>query len=279
MKNLSAYADSSFDYYSGAKERKQSEDLKNRLIKIDLTLCADFDDYDKCFYARALNNLQIKSIYNSYKEDLLSLYSYKSFMIQKLKDRIISINPKTVSNTCQYCTINSFNSMDHVLPKSDFPQFSVHPKNLFPSCTECNSYMSKVYEQTGSKPFLNLYIDVLPDVQYLFVDVIADAFTGVNFNYNLINCDDLIDEEIFKQIESHYTRLNLFIRMKKASIEIIDELINDMKPIVRRYGYEIAKDMAIDGINENLIAYGKNHWRFICQKTLLNSQIFKNKCL
>ncbi|WP_220491502.1 MULTISPECIES: hypothetical protein [unclassified Pseudoalteromonas] len=62
--------------------------------------------------------------------------------------------------------------MDHVLGQTEFPEYSVHPKNLFPCCSDCNRKKSdKFVDDKGSQLFLNLFIDDLPKSHYLKVRI------------------------------------------------------------------------------------------------------------
>lgn len=76
-------------------------------------------------------------------------------------------------DTCQYCTLNSVNTLDHIIPKENYPEYAVHPKNLFPACSQCNSKKSnKWLDNNNNFEFINLYSHDLPNLQYLLQTLI-----------------------------------------------------------------------------------------------------------
>ena len=53
---------------------------------------------------------------------------------RRIYNRIMSL---PVNQRCPLCGIGTVNTLDHYLPKTHFPVFSVTPNNLVPACTWC----------------------------------------------------------------------------------------------------------------------------------------------
>lgn len=73
------------------------------------------------------------------KSDFRSLYDYylldKAKSARKIYDHILN----AAEGKCPYCGgLGSPRNLDHHLPVAHFPQFSVLPFNLVPSCRDCN---------------------------------------------------------------------------------------------------------------------------------------------
>jgi hypothetical protein len=73
------------------------------------------------------------------KSELMNLY--EEYLRNKEKpgrviyDKLLA----SANNNCPYCGgIGRPKNLDHYLPKAKFPQFSILPKNLVPSCRDCN---------------------------------------------------------------------------------------------------------------------------------------------
>src|SRR5690606_726271 len=105
---------------------------------------------------------------------------------------------------CQYCTISSGNTLDHILPQNDFPEFVVNHMNLLPICGDCNSTKNRFFlNDDGERIFLNLYTDILPQQQYLFVNI--------DFNNDIVSVDfylnnrNIIDISLYNLIYRHFT--------------------------------------------------------------------------
>jgi hypothetical protein len=73
------------------------------------------------------------------KSDLIKMYD--QFLVDKEKParRIYDGIKNAAKDKCPFCGgIGSPRTLDHFLPKAHFPQFSVLPINLVPSCRDCN---------------------------------------------------------------------------------------------------------------------------------------------
>ena len=87
--------------------------------------------------------------------------------------------------SCPLCGSYSSKSLDHALPKSLFPEFSIVRENLVPACTICNSEeMGTIYKgQTNNERLLHPYFDSWLDKPIWFTsfgDVLdAAVFTAV----------------------------------------------------------------------------------------------------
>lgn len=268
MINLTHYQGDSFGFYSDALAAKRIQDYKNRMELIRVEVSRLFDDYSTAFHANDLETIRSHGYVNPQKDDLESLYSYGSSIVQKLKATLTTDSQNRLLNTCQNCTINSINSFDHFLPKSDFPEFSMNPLNLFPSCTECNSQKGRNWkDQNGNRRFLNLYLDALPQEQYLFVDF--------DFTPNSVTCNFRleqhgINDELFDRITSHYEDLNLLKRFRLESDKVITEMINSIQASRTTLENHQIAQIIKDTEARNKITFGFNHWKSILKETIVD---------
>jgi len=276
MKNLRYYNDSTIDFHKKVVDSKNNTrldpDYKSRLLTLNEVISDKFDTYDDLLAEnKLLESAPIEfSIQN--KKDLLKLYSFKSKVINDLKIKLTSTEFNRISNTCQNCTINEVNSFDHVLPKEEFTEYVVNPKNLFPCCTECNSYKGTSYEDGGKPLFLNLYLDELPNEQYLFVNI--DFNGGDIMSRFHVRNDGVIDEDLFDIIESHYTKLHLFQRFCENSNSVISELVNTIKPNINVVTKEQMVTMITNKIRKDREVFGYNYWKSILELALMENEEF-----
>lgn len=277
MKNLKSYNLDSFDIHKRAVNKKNNGELKDRLLLLNPSIEVEFKSYTEKFTANELGLLKPDEILSHSKTDLLTLYNYQSSVIISVREKIRKLQIKTIINTCQNCTIDSVNSLDHILPKSLFPEFIVNPHNLFPCCTTCNSHKLVSIEIEGNAMFLNLYLDELPREQYLFVDVFNDEYDELNFRFFIENVEEKIDPTLFSIIDNHYTKLRLFERMRLKSIEYISELENKIVTFKHRLTIDDIISDLTTAANIDSEVYGYNHWKFILEITLLNSPLFIDK--
>jgi len=269
MKNLVSYPHNSIDVHLTAVGRKKSSDSKRKLISIESNVRTDYTEYDLHFHENKLENIPVKPFYQSFKSDLQSLYDYQNSTIKEVKGHIEKLQVRTIQNTCQNCTINSANTLDHILPQGDFPEYIVNPKNLFPCCSQCNSYKNKYLENNGIKLFLNLYLDSLPEKQYLFVRFDFDENDEIDFNYRLENYFG-IDDKIFALIESHYEKLHLLERMRLRANEVYSEIENSILSGLNKLSLETIFEEIKENISNDQKAYGFNHWKCVLKLALIN---------
>ena len=123
-----------FSFYELALNTKESDDLRLRLAKIDAELRESYTKYTEHFEDNNLEKLAPNNAFLPYKADLLSLYNYKFSVVKGLRLSIERAQPQAIRYTCQHCTLTSNESLDHFVPKDEFPEFAMNPFNLLPSC-------------------------------------------------------------------------------------------------------------------------------------------------
>jgi len=279
MLKIRAYEEDTFSFYQdivkSKNKTKMKPDIKKELAAISDTQSKYFADYDHAFDVDLLAVMQSMPYSENDKANLKSLYNYRNKKIQALKNTLTTHphHREHIFSTCQNCTINDVDSMDHVLGQTEFPEYSVHPKNLFPCCSDCNRKKSdKFVDGNGSHLFLNLFIDDLPKSHYLKVRFEANWMP----RFYLEQPDDVSDD-VFNLIKSHYKHLDLLERFRGKG----GEIISNLKAIIK--GYKGLKVNIEDKINEQcteLETYlGYNHRQVVIYRELGASQDFIQHCM
>ncbi|OCB73176.1 hypothetical protein B0A79_15350 [Flavobacterium piscis] len=276
MRNLDNTTINSFDFHKlivdSKKATKLDPDFKTRLVALENEVEELYNIYKINFDSNSLEKTVANSYPDNHKNDLLKLYNYKSKLIQALKIEITTTSTHRILNTCQNCTLSEINSFDHILPKEEFSEFVVNPLNLFPSCTICNSYKSRFWQENGKRLYLNLYLDELPKSQYLFVDIDYKNDT-FGLRFYLENRSE-IDENLFNIIQSHYNKLHLLERFSRNSDKVITPLQNKIRPFINIISIEEIIKMAIQSANLNRNIFGMNYWESILELALINNDDF-----
>lgn len=276
MLKINSYNENSFSFYKNVVSSKRNTIIKGELGKISNAQSSYFDIYDNAFSSNSLSTITAVSHSDNDKANLNGLYSYRSKKIQELKN-LLTRHPiyiENILNTCQNCTINEADTMDHVLGQTEFPEFSVHPKNLFPCCSFCNKKKSDKYvDGKGNQLFLNLFLDDLPQSQYLHVDF------GDNWlpRFYLEQPTDVSDK-VFNLIKSHYERLDLLTRFSDNSNKIISSLRSTVRMFRGIAILDIVKKME-EYCLEQEIFLGYNHREIILYRALGSSEEFILECI
>lgn len=230
----------SFNFHIAVVDSKniRSAPLKSRVHAKDDEIEARFDEYDHAFETDTLESIDEDPVMQRMRTDLQSLYNFKSKPFQALHELLIKPDG-VLDDTCPNCDKDSVESFDHLLPQTKFPEFSDHPLNLMPCCSEYNERKSSNWIENGKRKYLNLYIDELPDVQYLFCDVRVSG-DSIKCDFSLSNLNG-IDADLFRKIRNHFDALDLCRRYKNRSNQLVTELSSHV---------QLCKSFTLGDINE-----------------------------
>lgn len=284
MINLNPLQDPSAEFLNkvvSSKKKKKNEIppfYKDRVIALTQIMLPAYQVYDVAFLQNTLHRVTASITFTSnQKNDLLNLYNYSSKPFTELKNKIISRPNNQEVHTCQYCTINSINTLDHIMPKENYPEFVVHPKNLFPTCSQCNSYKSTKWMTNGVFEFLNPYLHHLPNEQFLFANVnyVNDTF---DVRFYLDNPNHLIPSYLFDVIQNHYRNLHLLERFTNESYKVISEFDNSIQGSLTTQSLDNSLNSARASIRLNQTTFGFNQFENILKLELCNGLAFRQYC-
>lgn len=265
----------SFNFHIAVVDSKniRSAPLKSRVHAKDDEIEARFDEYDHAFETDTLESIDEDPVMQRMRTDLQSLYNFKSKPFQALHELLIKPDG-VLDDTCPNCDKDSVESFDHLLPQTKFPEFSDHPLNLMPCCSECNERKSSNWIENGKRKYLNLYIDELPDVQYLFCDVRVSG-DSIECDFSLSNLNG-IDADLFRKIRNHFDALDLCRRYKNRSNQGVSDALSMIRVSRRSSGvngggkehvrHNIQCEIAEIKHNE-----GCNHWKTLIIEACCNT--------
>lgn len=260
MKNLIPPTLSANDVYTAIKDRCRSEDKIERLERLEQHVFQRYLAYESI--RDELEQITATSITD--EEDILALgscytRSKTGYLEGYVVSRIISIQNLQHKNKCPYCGIDKPRTIDHYLPKNDFPEFSVLPINLIPCCGHCNSKKNDRWLNHGQRMFINFYYDILPPIKFLYADINFDARSIPIVTFRLVN-DGSINSAIFDLIMSHYSHLGLLAEYAEIVDEeldnIRDKIIHDTAFNANDYLSSLQVDLA-----SMIRKYGVNYWK------------------
>ena len=234
--------------------------------------------YDVAFSNNNLQSLEgtHPALTKADKEEMKSLYSYSRTNIAQLRKEVLTTDGYE-NNFCPLCEINLANTMDHFIPQTDYPLFAVHPRNLIPSCIDCNGHKSdNITDGEGNRKFWNVYLDTPPTENYLYCNVIEK--NGLPYIQFYIKQGG-IDDETFRLIQNTMddNGQKMFQVYELASGKFIIDLRNKVINAVRKNGKiktlgECLHTIKMD-IEDNFIP---NKCEDVVKKALIDSPIFQN---
>lgn len=265
MRKIKIYQGDTLEFYNKVIKSKHNRptdpNFKNRVLSLGPIVKEQFKEHHEKFNLDNLTSLSTKIHIEQENKDLKSLYDYDAKPFQELNDILTTGNNNTRQPICPNCTVNNANTFDHLIPQSEFAEFSVLPTNLIPCCSYCNSKKSANWRIGNKRKYINLYIDDLPELQYLFTELsIVDSSIKVKFKVDNRNN---IEIELFNRIYNHYVDLELCELFSKNSDFYISELKTSLIHYKAHLPKDVLKKIIIDIELECLKIYGSNYWKSI----------------
>lgn len=203
---------------------------------------------------------------NISKEEMIALYTDKFVKSKPIRSRYYDKIIVAAHDICPLCCVGHVKTLDHYLPKSQYPIYSVTPVNLVPSCRDCNSKKGDVIISKKSKQPLHPYYDNIDDVIWLKA-VLFKKNEGIVVDFfvdETLKNDNL---DIYEKALCHFNiyELNSIFAIE-ASREISENLLSWKKNLAK-WG----KQEFIDFLNDNILSYEKsqkNTWKTALYRAL-----------
>lgn len=81
---------------------------------------------------------------------------------------------------CPLCDERPVEDLDHYVPREVMPEYSVHVKNIIPTCHRCNNLkLNDWLDDKGERKIFNAYYDSLPTESAIVVDIEEDESSSL----------------------------------------------------------------------------------------------------
>lgn len=248
---------------------------KDRLRELKEYIFARYSVYQE-------HSLMLEAISESdiHKEDdkqiLHSCYNRNKngYLEGQIVATIIDIQSVQHKNKCPYCGIDRPRTIDHYLPKSDFPEFSVFPFNLIPCCQYCNGKKNDRWLKNGKRMFLNFYYDEIPQYKFLYTNLVFSNTRTPIITFS-IEENANISADLFEIIQEHYINLNL---LKEYALSVDEEISSIHDQIIKNdVSIDQHKEMIKRQLDTSIRKFGVNYWRSSFLDALLDcDEFFEN---
>ena len=274
MKKIKCYdREPSFDFHKEVVKRKRNANAAT-VQGMETALKNRFELYEELFASNELEALVAAKYSEAQCEALRDMYSYSAKKFVELKHFYLVDNNGRLNDTCPNCQMDTITSFDHLVPQSEFPEYSDDILNLIPCCVLCNGHKNNIWRESGKRKYLNLFLDDIPDVQFLFakISVIEEK---LSIRFNVQNTGN-IDTSLFDRINNHYTKLDLLNRYKTKADSVIASLANDIQTYVGNMPDETIVELGIKRANQDQKKYGVNYWKSVLQIAALKDAVVLN---
>jgi len=262
MKKVKYYPDNPFDFHKKVVSSKHKGPQKNKIEALETNIEKSYKAYNEKFTNNQLGTLKPIALQPDEQEALKGLYKFSAKSFKDLYVCLTTTKSNRRDMLCPNCTLTDCNQLDHYIPKSEFPEFSANPRNLMQCCSICNQKKLDRWLKGKQPIFLNLYLDELPQEQYLFVE--TTLMNGVPlFKFKIENKSN-INPELFSKIESHYKELDLCNRFAERVDKEISELILEYSSALKeKISSDIFWKIKCNYAEKEQKTKGYNYWRSI----------------
>ena len=275
MRKIKHFVGDTFLFHEKVLQCKKKGEVKTVVKDLSDDIRASFSQYDARFSDDTLEELEAMPVSEGQKDALISLYSFRMKPFQELFITLTTDENNRISKLCPNCTVGVVESLDHCLPKTEFPEYSDNPLNLIPCCMHCNGKKTSIWRKDGKRIFLNLFLDELPKVRYLFITTNIICEIPV-FIFSVDN-RNRIDEDLFSKIESHYKTLDLCKMFSENSDAVVDDLALQFKSLSKVGVNDLQiKQAFVSMAKEWQDKFGYNYWKSILIfECCSNDEVFK----
>ena len=171
---------------------------------------------------------------------------------------------------CPLCAQRDVKTLDHYLPKDEYPELAVFPANLTPACFDCNHAKSNYRALVAEEQLFHPYFDNWGEYRLLMAEIEVGARVTSRFS---IRAPAGVDNEVVARARAHFTQLDLATLYEQhASVELVQR-----KDTFRR---TFEADGA-DGLYEELVQeyrsrrrFNRNGWQAALYRALSRSEDF-----
>jgi len=231
-----------------------------------------FERYRQYSLAKGVPSLLAPQGYSpEVREALLSNYDQLSSgrSHASLRAELLSL---ARAGRCPMCDGAPVATLDHYLPKSVFPEFSILPKNLIPACYRCNHLKQDTIEENGRR-FLHSYFEDPPPEALLTAEVSVRESVAVTFQASYFGQAPSAAANYCFQFE----RLRL---AEYFQLESVAELCDRSFAMSDYYGDERDGDAVREYLEReagsNRSRHGANHWKAALFSAASRSAAFCN---
>ena len=208
------------------------------------------------------------------KKEFVNLYEYYLRGPDKpgrdLYDRLFL----AAEDKCPFCGgIGQPRNLDHFMPKSFFPQFSILPFNLVPSCRDCNmDGKGQSYAATESEQIIHPYLDNERFFveQWVSARVVEEYPCSVEF---FVNAPDQWRSVDKLRVNSHFNDFDIAKRYGIQSGDELSTLISQRRRIMSQYSPIEFSQYLASFLDSPLFV---NHWKKVLYQCLSANEWFCN---
>lgn len=240
------------------KNKILDENLKNKFSLID-SAAKEYESKAKNRELYKINPVAKEELNPVTPDDLRKLYrlklSKKGSPMRASYDKILAGAKKYL---CCFCSYGEPSELDHYLPQSRFPEFSILPINLIPICSYCNRLKLDEAPKSFIESYVHPYYEEYSEIQWLVADLqFENNIPIVTFHIN--NELRVSNPNLFTRLEFQFTRLGLNKRYSTRANAVITDIHDRLNKLRISSGSDEVRKHLIEEA-KNRLETNKNSW-------------------
>lgn len=208
------------------------------------------------------------------KDALVKFYDYRMLVRENARKFYDALLLSTPNNVCPYCTIKYVKTIDHFLPKSEYPYLSVTPSNLVPSCRDCNTEKKISYPIDNDTQTFHPYFDIVDNEPWIKAEL--NQTEPLSFQFSVERLPHWNDNKFNRSINhfNAYSINELF--SNEANRELFTRKFQ-FKELFNRNQNQL-RDHINETYNSCLNSVGVLDWQTIMYRYLKDNDWFLQGC-
>ncbi|MDC7807999.1 hypothetical protein PQS31_14385 [Luteimonas sp BLCC-B24] len=181
-----------------------------------------------------------------------------------------AIKSASENDICPLCSQRTISQLDHYLPQSANPAFTVTPLNLVPVCSECNKTKLALQAAVAGDQTFHPYFEDADDGRWLFAEVLETTPAALVFRTSPPDNWGAVKSQ---RISSHFRIFKLAeLYASHAAVEISDIRFGLISMSRRNAPHKISAHLREVALSR--AAAHANSWRRAAYEALADSQWF-----
>ena len=209
MRKLNLPVEDAIDVFDLCISKVQNADLKERLENCKPSIVSAITDYTTKAPRIELHTIVTNNLINGNvtSEEMKKVYTDRMVGTTSpgryIYDKWRASAP---NNICPLCAQRTTDTLEHHLPKGNYPIYSVVPVNIFPACSSCNKIKLDLLVNSPEREPIHPYFDYVDDELWLKAEVIEAKPASIRF---FTVEPDNWDEIKYARIENHFRLFEL----------------------------------------------------------------------
>ncbi|WDT68009.1 HNH endonuclease [Cloacibacterium sp. TD35] len=216
----------------------------------------------------------IPNIITLSKGDLIRYYKYRMLNKENARKFYDTLLLSAPNNICPYCTIKNVKTVDHFLPKSEYPYLSVVPSNLVPCCRDCNTDKKISYPIDNDTQTYHPYFDNIENESWIKAELMCTE--PLSFQFRVERLPHWNDNK-FNRSVNHFKTYNINELFSNEANRELRTRQFYFKQLLNRDNIQLIEQIE-DTYNSCLNSVGVLDWQTIMYACLKENSWFLQGC-